>query len=210
MLERLKLEYSRLYNGSDSSTGIMKEVIFLPFRIFNRIVVVGTRFIKGKIFLLGINKGKHISVSGWPTVDLKGKSYIGNNVRIWSHIHKAQLYSEKNATLTIGNNSRVNGAMISASEKIEIGDNVRIAPFSIIMDSDYHDLNNHFADVKGLPIIIKNNVWIATRATILKGVTIGEGAVVAAGAVVVKDVDPYTVVAGVPAKIIKNLKAPQV
>lgn len=209
MLERLKLEYSRLYT-SDSSSGMLKEIVFLPFRIFSRIMVVGTRFIKGKLYLIGIKKGKHISISGWPTIDLKGKSYIGNNVRIWSHIHKAQLYSERTAVITIGNNSRINGAMISASEKIEIGDNVRIAPFSIIMDSDYHDLNNHFAAVKGLPIIIKNNVWIATRATILKGVTIGEGAVVAAGAVVVKDVPPYTVVAGVPAKVIKNLKPPQI
>ena len=52
---------------------------------------------------------------------------------------------------------------------------------------------------------IDNNVWIATRATILKGVTIGDGAVIAAGAVVTKNVPAYTVVAGVPAKVIRYI-----
>lgn len=53
-------------------------------------------------------------------------------------------------------------------------------------------------------IIVKDEVWIGHRVTVLSGVTIGKGAIVAAGAVVVKDVPPYTVVGGVPAKIIKN------
>ena len=52
--------------------------------------------------------------------------------------------------------------------------------------------------------MIHDNVWIGTRATILKGVTIGEGAIVAAGAVVNKNVTPHTLVGGVPAKIIKE------
>jgi acetyltransferase-like isoleucine patch superfamily enzyme len=52
--------------------------------------------------------------------------------------------------------------------------------------------------------VIHDNVWIGTRATILKGVTIGEGAIVAAGAVVTKNVPPHTLVGGVPAKIIKE------
>lgn len=53
------------------------------------------------------------------------------------------------------------------------------------------------------PIILEDDVWIATNALILSGVTIGQGAIVAAGAVVVKDVPPYAVVGGNPAKIIK-------
>jgi len=74
------------------------------------------------------------------------------------------------------------------------------------MDSDFHDTNDLNNEGMSAPIIIGNNVWIATRAMILKGVTIGDGAVVAAGAVVTKDVKPFTVVAGVPAKLIKQLK----
>ena len=70
-----------------------------------------------------------------------------------------------------------------------------------------HDLapsqnrKNHYA-----PITISNNVWIGSNATILPGIRIGEWAVVAAGAVVTKNVDPYTVVGGNPAKLIKTVE----
>ena len=56
------------------------------------------------------------------------------------------------------------------------------------------------------PIHIGKNVWIGANATILAGVTIGDGAVVAAGAVVTKDVEPNTIVGGIPAKIIKKIE----
>lgn len=65
--------------------------------------------------------------------------------------------------------------------------------------------NKNWDVVKSKPIIIKDKVWIGMEATILKGVTIGEGAVVAARSVVVKDVEPYTVVGGNPATVIKKL-----
>ena len=55
------------------------------------------------------------------------------------------------------------------------------------------------------PIHIGKNVWIGANATVLAGVTVGDGAVVAAGAVVTKDVEPNTIVGGVPAKLIKRL-----
>lgn len=54
------------------------------------------------------------------------------------------------------------------------------------------------------PVIIKDNAWIGMSAIILKGVTVGEGAIVAAGSVVTKDVPPHTIVAGVPARVIKR------
>jgi putative colanic acid biosynthesis acetyltransferase WcaF len=61
-------------------------------------------------------------------------------------------------------------------------------------------------DLIAKPIIIMENVWVTTGAMILPGVTIGEGGVVAAGAVVVKDVEPWTVVGGNPARFIKKRK----
>jgi maltose O-acetyltransferase len=88
---------------------------------------------------------------------------------------------------------------------VKIGENVRIAPYTIILDSDFHDIKDHFADGPSKPVIIEDNVWLATRCTILKGVRIGKGSVVAAGSVVTKDVPPNCIVAGVPARVIKEI-----
>jgi acetyltransferase-like isoleucine patch superfamily enzyme len=107
----------------------------------------------------------------------------------------------------VGHNTRINGAHISASTSISIGANVRIAPYAIIIDDDYHDVKDHFGtEGKKSPIVIEDNVWIAMDAKILKGVRVGKGSVVATSAVVTKDVPPYCVVAGVPAKVIKKLE----
>ncbi len=159
-----------------------------------------------KLYLSSVDElGKMVSVNGRPKVGNQGKMILKDEVRVWSIIEKAKLYTGPEGTLIIGKNSRVNGAHIDAQNRIEIGENVRIAPYTLILDSDFHNINNPFEDVKGKPIIIGNNVWITSRATILSGVTIGDGAVVAAGAVVTKDVPPKTVVGGVPAKIIKKI-----
>ena len=92
---------------------------------------------------------------------------------------------------------------IRCHEKIEIGENVAISHDVTIMDSDAHEgLWKGYKKTK--PIKIGNHVWIGTRATILKGVTIGDNAIIAAGSVVTKDVPSNTVVAGVPAKVIKT------
>lgn len=65
-----------------------------------------------------------------------------------------------------------------------------------------HDPQDPYFRAQGAPVIIEDYAWISCRVTIMPGVTIGKGAVVAAGAVVTKDVPPYAIVAGVPAKII--------
>ena len=78
-----------------------------------------------------------------------------------------------------------------------ISEDVRILPAS-------HDVSSPTFDYGCRPVTICDNVWIATGAIVLLGVTIGERAVVAAGAVVTKDVDPWTIVGGNPAKFIKK------
>lgn len=94
---------------------------------------------------------------------------------------------------------------------VKVEDDVMIGP-QVCVVTENHPLNP--ADRKALvtkPITIQRNAWIGANATILPGVTIGENSVVAAGAVVSKDVPPNTVVAGVPAKVIKSLdEAPSV
>ncbi|MGK0499599.1 MAG: acetyltransferase-like isoleucine patch superfamily enzyme [Oceanicoccus sp.] len=100
------------------------------------------------------------------------------------------------------------GARISAADKIVIGDNVMIAHGVYITDSDWHTVYDRVARPDEVtPVIIKDNVWLGDRSTILKGVTIGENSVVAANSVVVKDVPANVVVAGNPAKVVKQLDA---
>lgn len=164
------------------------------------------RFMLAKYYLRKCTRtGKWVSVNGKPLIKNSGQMILANEVRVWSSIQRAKLFTGPEGILKIGKNSRVNGAHISAQKLVEIGDNVRIAPYTLILDSDFHNINDHFSDGVSKEIIIENNVWLASRCTILKGVRIGQGAVVATGAVVTKDVPPYTVVAGVPAKVIKKL-----
>jgi maltose O-acetyltransferase len=88
---------------------------------------------------------------------------------------------------------------------LSIGDYVDISP-GVWMLTDSHDMNDpQFPEVLA-PVNIGNHAWIGSRALILPGVTVGEGAVVAAGAVVTSDVEPYTVVGGVPARPIGTRK----
>src|SRR5690606_38013888 len=150
--------------------------------------------------------GKMVSVNGRPVIDNQGEMIFGEEVRVWSTTVQAKIYTGKQGKLSVGKNSRLNGAHIDARSVRSIGDNVRITPYTTIFDSDFHDVKDHFSDGPAHPVYIEDNVWIATRATILKGVRIGEGSVVAAGAVVTKDIPPYSIAAGIPAKVIKRIE----
>ena len=108
--------------------------------------------------------------------------------------------------ITIGKNVFFNsGCRFQDQGGIKIGDGTLIG-HNVVIATINHDLDpckdrkNHYA-----PVIIGSHVRIGSNATILPGVTVGEWAVVAAGAVVTKDVEPYTVVGGVPAKFIKRI-----
>ena len=88
-------------------------------------------------------------------------------------------------------------------DKITIGTKVAISREAFICTAS-HDITKANRPLVTAPITIGDGVWIGARAIILPGVTIGEGAVVAAGAVVTKDVEPWAVVAGNPAKVVKQ------
>jgi len=76
----------------------------------------------------------------------------------------------------------------------------------MIIDSDFHNVKDHNLDGESGEIVIEDDVWIGAKATVLKGVRIGKGAVVAVGSVVTKDVPANAIVAGIPAKVIKDEK----
>lgn len=108
--------------------------------------------------------------------------------------------------VTVGKNVYVNHACsMLALGTITIEDDVLIGPKANLLSEGHPlDPNNRKAMVVS-PVVIKRNAWIGAGATILPGVTVGENAIVAAGAVVSKDVPANTVVAGVPAKVIKEI-----
>ena len=91
--------------------------------------------------------------------------------------------------------------MIDGRGEVTIGDNVDIAQ-EVNIWTEQHDYNSPSYEAIDKPVVIEDYAWVASRATILPGVTIGRGAVVASCAVVTKDVPPLAIVAGVPAKII--------
>lgn len=114
--------------------------------------------------------------------------------------------------ITIGDNVGISGSTLNATTSITIGNNVLIGSGCLITDTDSHPLFaedrilNRNDKTKCAPIVIEDNSFIGARSIILKGVTIGTGAVVGAGSVVTKNVPPYAVVCGNPAKLIKILK----
>lgn len=106
--------------------------------------------------------------------------------------------------LSIGPTSSIaNQAWVYALDKIEIGEKTCIGEYVKLL-AGYHDITTTNFAFRTKPIKIGSCVWIATGAMVLPGVTIGDGAVVAAGSVVTKDVEPWTVVGGNPARFIKK------
>ena len=104
--------------------------------------------------------------------------------------------------IRIGRNSIVgNGCLLDGRSGLEIGSNVNISS-GVWIWTLHHDVQSPDFALAGGKTIIHDRVWLCSRSTILPGVVIGEGAVVASGAVVTKNVPPYTIVGGVPAKII--------
>jgi len=178
------------------------------FEIIGKVLTSFRRLINASWQLRKAEKGKLIAVRGQLSLSIKGKLKLGHRVSIWSHIGQTQISVGKHAHLSIGDNTFINtGSIISAQHKIEIGSGCMIANQVIMMDSDFHGVEQREEQITNDPIVIEDNVWLATRSTVLKGVRVGKGAVVAAGAVVTKDVPPYTLVGGVPAKVIKELKS---
>jgi acetyltransferase-like isoleucine patch superfamily enzyme len=125
--------------------------------------------------LLGLRIGKHSTIYG------------GAEIR---HVHR----------IKIGNNSIIgHNAILDGRGGLEIGNNVSLGTGVWIWTAQ-HDINDPYFNIITGKVIIEDYAWIAVRAIILPNVTVGKGAVVGAGAVVTKNVEPYSVVAGVPAK----------
>lgn len=141
---------------------------------------------------------------------------IGDNSSIMSNcIIETCVTNSKNPELTIGDKVSIGEySHITCTNRIVIGNGVLTGRFVLITDNSHGNITEEEADIPPLsreihsngPVFIGDNVWIGDKATILPNVTIGKGSIIAANAVVTKDVPEYSVVAGVPARIIKTIK----
>ena len=132
--------------------------------------------------------------------ELIGKP-VGEGFRMFSPI-----FFDYPLNVRIGKNVFINsGCCFQGQGAIEIGDGCQIGHQVVFATIDHGlEPENRF-DCHIAPIRIGNNVWIGSHATVLKGVTVGDGAIIAAGAVVTKDVPARTVVGGVPAKLLRTV-----
>jgi acetyltransferase-like isoleucine patch superfamily enzyme len=145
------------------------------------------------------------------SVDREGKSFIeiGTNSFFLSNC----IIKAAGGWIKIGNHCSVNefAILFGGSETgggLEIGNDVRIAAHVRIvpMNHIYEDPKTviHLQEIRCLGIKIEDDVWLGAGCTVLDGVTIGKGSVIGAGAVVTKDIPPYSIAVGVPAKVIKK------
>jgi len=157
-----------------------------------------TKSFAGSLLALFYNQGfgrvpsrtlRHAFLRGW-----LGRFGRGSGVQMDCRILNGR-------KIFLGERNAINWGCVLDGRKcvIRTGNDVSIGPEATILTLGHDPQSPDFAD-QGGDVIIGDHVWIAYRAVILPGVTIGEGAVVAAGAVVAGDVEPFTIVAGVPAK----------
>ncbi len=160
--------------------------------------------------------GKNLMVTLMPDISSNVRVYVGDNVRLNGHmgVMSGAMFTPR---LEIHDNVHVGHLVtFTINREIVIEEGVMIASNCFFADTDAHPIDP-IERVAGklpsedriLPVRIRRNAWIGHSAHILKGVTVGEAAIVAACSVVVKDVPPYTIVAGNPARVVATIPSPQ-
>lgn len=183
-----------------------KSVLLLRL-LFNKVRVIVRMFYYRKFYKWGhigrnVYIGKNVIFQG----DTR-RIYLDDNVEIKDNCvfyfaTAKRIHLAKNVSLERFNVINIRG-------ELYIGENSMTAPFVSIVDSEHNIIGKkpvRFSGSSHEDIYIDRDVWIGTGAVILKGVRIGEGAVIGANAVVNRSVEPFTIVAGVPAKVIKKRK----
>lgn len=166
-------------------------------------------YIRGK-YLRGRFKKCGYAPAFAMNLDLEGLKYVevGNRITVSSY---CSIYAHNNGTIKIGNNFSMNrNSCLGASEggEILIGNDVLIAQNVVIRASNHEfksiDIPINQQGHRGGKIIIEDNCWIAANVVITSNITIGAHSIVAAGAVVTSNVEPFSIVGGVPARLIKK------
>jgi FkbH-like protein len=138
---------------------------------------------------------------GRPIIDNRGRIEIGDECHVNCAYSPVRLHTAPGAELLIGDRFLCNfGVVLSAEEQIVIGRNVGLAPYVTVMDHDEGGVGDRPA-----PVVLEDDVWLASRVQVKKGVTIGKGTVVTAGSIVTTSLPPGVLAGGVPARVIRSL-----
>lgn len=201
--------------------GILRPVIHAMYRV--GVVVAEICRVSWKwlvvepVFRSVATVGSRLRIERIPYMRGKGRIVVGSNACISGKINirfANRKDGEKLPELVVGDNVFIgNNCAFIITERISIGSNCLIGMDTRMQDSDGHILDpvrRHAGEKCNgretiCPVIIEDDVWIAPRSTILKGVRIGRNAVVGVGSVVTKDVPLGTLVAGNPARVIKTV-----
>lgn len=137
-----------------------------------------------------------------------------------SIVEGALVFDREGASIEVGSRTFIGGSLLVSADNIHVGDDVLIAWGCTLVDHDSHTIDwagrqrdvmdwyegrKDWSRVARAAVHIGNRSWIGFNSSILKGVTVGEGAVVAACSVVTHDVEPYVLVAGNPARVVRTL-----
>lgn len=180
-----------------------------------RLILLYWQLQRTRLRFLGCNVGSNVKANGCPAIRIRQGGAILladgcciNSTRRSNPLNvegATSLYAGPGASLHIAERVGISGSQIIAHATISIGQDTLIGAGCLICDSDMHEVPiGSVAGIRSAPIRIGRNVFIGARCIVLKGVTIGDGAVIAAGSVVSHDVAAASLAAGNPAKCIKS------
>lgn len=133
-------------------------------------------------------------------VESGAEVHIGAGTWLRSDLGTVHIVAFEGARLHIGPESFLNGCHLSAKQEVVLGRRAWIGPGSRVFDSDQHDYDSERPE-QSRPVHIGDHVWIASDVTVLKGVSVGAHSIVGARSLVLRDVEPHSVVAGLPATL---------
>lgn len=193
-----------------------------PWKVKNHLLrLLYYPWIRAVFWLAGVPFGRRFRVFGTPLLQRHRGSRIalGAGIELRSTRasnpltpHQPCVFATRgpHAQIVVGPDCGMTGAVIVAATSVHLGARVLVGANAVIMDTDFHPLEPvrrraHPTWGDTAPILIEDDVFIGTQAMILKGVTIGRGAVVGARAVVTKDIPAFSIVAGNPARVIGSI-----
>jgi acetyltransferase-like isoleucine patch superfamily enzyme len=177
------INISNLIVFPETSTLYPESKVYNFQKIKERILIGEHSHIRGELVIFP--SGGEINIGNYCFIGENSKIWSNNNITIKDHV-------------LISHNVNIHDSNAHPIDHLE-----RRNDYINMLSSGFSKVNNN---VDTLPILIEEDAWIGFNSIILKGVTIGKGAIVAAGSVVTKDVPSFTMVAGNPAKVIKSLK----